>query len=71
MPTNCSDEYKVRERLWSRFTLQQVITMIILINVSGVQEDARDTVLDPELNKKVQGQPILEIDWDKKEDEKI
>lgn len=33
---NCSDELEVRKRLWSRFTLQQVLTMKLPINVTGV-----------------------------------
>lgn len=68
---NCSDELKVRNRLWSRFTLQQVITMKLLINVSGVQEEIGDYVLDPEFSEKIQGQPIPKIDWDRREEENI
>lgn len=59
---NCSDEYEVRRRWWSRFTLQQIITMKLPINVSGVQEEIGEYILDPEFNKEVQGKTIHKID---------
>lgn len=36
--------------------------MRLPINVSGVQEEIGEDVLDPEFNEKIQGQPIPEID---------
>lgn len=45
--------------------------MRLAINVSGVHEEKGEDVLDPKFNKEVQGQPIHEIVWDKKEDKNI
>lgn len=45
--------------------------MKLPINVSGVQEEDEEDVLDPEFNERVQGQPIPEIDLDRREEENI
>lgn len=49
----------------------QIITMKLLINISEVQEDTREDILDPKFDTEVQGKPILEIDWDRKEDDSV
>lgn len=61
----------MRKRLWSRFTLQQITTMRLPINISGVSEDTERNVLDPEFDIEIEGKPIPEIDWNKKEDDSI
>lgn len=35
---NYSDVYEVRKRLWSRFILQQITTLRLPVNISGVQK---------------------------------
>lgn len=41
------------------------------MNISDVQEDEGKEVVDPEFNEKIQGQPILEFDSDRKVDDNI
>lgn len=68
---NCDDEFEVRKRLWSRFIVQQIVTMGLSMNVFDVQEDEGEEVVDPEFNEKIKGQPIQEVDWDRKGDDNI
>lgn len=49
---NCSDEYEVRKRLWSIFTLEHITNMRLPINISGVLEDTEEDVLDLSLIQK-------------------
>lgn len=59
---DCCDEFEVRRRLWSRFTLRQIITLKLPMNVAEIQEEEGEDVLDPEFNQRVHEQPIPEID---------
>lgn len=45
--------------------------MKLPINISGVQEDTGEDILDPEFDIEVQRKLILEIDWNKKEDDNV
>lgn len=68
---DCCDEFEVQRRLWSRFTLRQIITMKLSMNIAGVHEEEGEDVLDPEFNIRIHKQPIPEIDWDRREEENI
>lgn len=50
---NCADEFKVRRRLWSKFTVQKIVTKGLSMNVSGVQEDGGEEVVDPEFDESI------------------
>lgn len=68
---NCKDEHEVRKRFWSRFTLQQIVVLRLPINTSCVLEFTEEDVLNPDFGTEIEGKPIPEIDWNKKEDDNI
>lgn len=45
--------------------------MGLSMNVSGVQEEGDEEVVDPEFDEKIQGHPIPKIDWSRKGDDSI
>lgn len=67
---DCAGEFEVRKRLWSRFTLNQIITLKIPMDTRGVENDDED-VLDPQYTELVECVPILEIDWSKREEDDV
>lgn len=50
--------------------MDQINTFQLKMNVTGVVDNGED-LIDPQYAKKVQGSPIPEIEWDKKEEDQI
>jgi hypothetical protein len=59
---NCDDEFKVRQRNFSRFTLQQMADFL-LEDVEGLIDDGEEVLLPMYHEEQIEDEPLLQVNW--------
>ena len=59
---NCSDEFKVRKRLWSRLIVKQINMFDVNLSTHGLRDDDAEEVVDSFYIDQIECIPILKID---------